>query len=64
MPDTCLAYIDPGTGSILLQVLLGGLVGIGLFFRRAIFRVGRILIRGGEAATREAAQPANKSLSE
>lgn len=35
------AYIDPGTGSILLQALLGGLAGLAVFFRttgRRLFR--------------------------
>jgi hypothetical protein len=27
------AYIDPGTGSLLLQAVLGGLAGVGVFFR-------------------------------
>ena len=28
-----LAYIDPGSGSLLLQFLIAGIVGTGLFFR-------------------------------
>jgi len=31
-----LAYIDPGTGSLLLQALLAGLLSIPFFFRRTI----------------------------
>ena len=27
-PKTALAYLDPGTGSILLQVLIGGMAGL------------------------------------
>ncbi len=27
------AYIDPGTGSIVIQVLIGALVGIGITFK-------------------------------
>ena len=27
------AYIDPGTGSLLLQAVLGGLAGVGVFLR-------------------------------
>lgn len=30
------AYIDPGSGSMLLQVLLAGLLAIPFFLRRAI----------------------------
>ena len=28
-----LAYLDPGTGSLLLQALVGGFAGIWVFFR-------------------------------
>ncbi len=31
-----LLYIDPGTGSLLLQVLVGGIVTFGLFFKNRI----------------------------
>ena len=31
-----IAYIDPGSGSMLLQVLLAGLLSIPFLFRRAI----------------------------
>lgn len=33
---TILAYIDPGSGSLLLQVLLAGILSIPFVFRRAI----------------------------
>lgn len=38
-------YIDPGGGSIIIQVLLGSLVGMGLFFRQSLGRVARLLRR-------------------
>lgn len=31
-----LAYIDPGSGSMLLQVLLAGVLAVPFFFRRVI----------------------------
>ena len=31
-----LAYIDPGSGSLLLQALLAGLLAVPFFFRRTI----------------------------
>ncbi len=34
MPASAFAYIDPGTGSILWQMLLGLLVGAGFYFRQ------------------------------
>ena len=27
------AYLDPGTGSLIMQAILGGLAGIAVFFR-------------------------------
>ncbi|MGQ0849689.1 MAG: hypothetical protein ACT4OP_11325 [Actinomycetota bacterium] len=35
------AYIDPGTGSLLLQAVLGGVAGLAVFFRT----FGRRLLR-------------------
>jgi hypothetical protein len=32
-------YIDPGTGSMLLQIVLAGLVGFFAFFRKGIHRL-------------------------
>ncbi len=37
-----LAYIDPGSGSILLQVLIGSLLGAGIYFRQGLARVLRV----------------------
>lgn len=31
-----IAYIDPGTGAVMLQMLIAALVGIGVFFRQRI----------------------------
>ena len=28
-----IAYLDPGTGSIVLQVIVGGIAGIAVFFK-------------------------------
>ena len=45
--DPVLGYLDPGTGSVILQALLGGLAGLAvalkLFGRRILdfFRIGR-----------------------
>jgi hypothetical protein len=47
-----LAYIDPGSGSMLLQVLLAGILAVPFFFRRVISD-GWHRIRG----EREAAKP-------
>lgn len=38
------AYLDPGSGSMLIQLLLGGLAGlaviVNLFWRRLLHRIG------------------------
>jgi len=39
------AYIDPGSGSLLLQLLVGSIVGLGLFFRHNLARVLRLFRR-------------------
>ena len=36
--DVVLAYIDPGSGSLVIQALIAGLVALPLFFRRQIAR--------------------------
>lgn len=40
-----LAYIDPGTGGMILQLAMATLVGAGLYFRRGIQGVVRLLFR-------------------
>lgn len=32
-------YIDPGTGSLLLQLVIGGVVTFGLFFKNSFKRL-------------------------
>ncbi len=41
------AYIDPGSGSLIIQALIAGLVAIPIFFRHQISRFLRT-VRGGE----------------
>lgn len=36
-----LAYLDPSTGSLIIQSIIGAVAGIGVFGRRAISNVGR-----------------------
>jgi hypothetical protein len=52
--ELILAYIDPGSGSLLVQALIAGLVAIPVFFRHQIRRVVRT-IRGRDEPTVEAA---------
>jgi hypothetical protein len=50
-------YLDPGTGSYILQLLIGGLLGglfaIGLFWKKVIAFFKRIFTRPGQDARRE-----------
>ena len=36
IPNVSFAYLDPGTGSIILQALVAGIIGLGIFWRRII----------------------------
>jgi hypothetical protein len=45
MPDVTLAYIDPGSGSLIIQVLVAALVAVPIFFRRQIARIVMV-VRG------------------
>lgn len=51
-----LAYIDPGSGSMLLQVLLAGLIAVPFFFRRTVSDVWHRVRGNGDdvAEAREA----------
>jgi hypothetical protein len=39
MPDPILAYIDPGSGSLIIQVAIASLIAIPVFFRNQIARI-------------------------
>jgi hypothetical protein len=45
MADLCLGYLDPGSGSLLLQLIVGSVVGMSLFFRQYLSRVLRMFRR-------------------
>ena len=38
-----LAYIDPVSGTILLQVIIGGAIGAIALFRRSLWRISRLV---------------------
>jgi uncharacterized membrane protein YqgA involved in biofilm formation len=50
-PGLAWAYLDPGTGSFILQMVigaaLGGLVAIGVFWKRFAAWLRRVFSRGG-----------------
>jgi hypothetical protein len=39
------AYLDPATGSIILQALMGAVAGATLFFRTSLYRVRALFSR-------------------
>lgn len=49
MAISFLAYIDPGSGSMLLQVILAGVLAVPFFFRRVISDAWHRIRGGGEA---------------
>lgn len=59
VPQPAFAYIDPGTGSMILQLLLAGLAGAALFLRSYWAKVKKIL--GFRRDTREEEKPAKRS---
>jgi hypothetical protein len=50
LPSIAQAYLDPGTGSYVLQLLLGtvlgGLFALGVFWRRVVAFIKRLFERG------------------
>jgi hypothetical protein len=44
------AYLDPGTGSMLLQVILGGVAAVGVAVKLFWYKI-RAAFGGGKAAT-------------
>jgi hypothetical protein len=54
--ELVLAYIDPGTGSLVIQALIAGMVAVPIFFRRQLLRIVNGL-RGKDAAAQASATP-------
>lgn len=52
-----LAYIDPGSGSLIIQALIATIVAVPFFFRTQIARAVRILRSRDDGPTREPRQP-------
>ena len=50
MPDV-LAYIDPGSGSLIFQAVVAAVLAVPFFFRTQIARVGRALRRSNNDAS-------------
>ena len=50
MHHPILAYIDPGSGSMIVQVLIASIIAIPVIFRARIARLARIIRRDHEPA--------------
>ncbi len=59
-----IAYLDPGTGSLLLQFLFGAVLGTGMWFRRHVIAAVASIFHGGETESEEASREAAPELSE
>lgn len=42
------AYLDPATGSIILQAAIGAIASATLFFRTSLYRIKDLFARGNE----------------
>ena len=43
--EPLMAYLDPGAGSLVLQAILGSIIGLGFFFRQSLYRLLRAFRR-------------------
>jgi hypothetical protein len=50
MPDLLLAYIDPGSGSLIIQVLIASIIALPVIFRNKIAQVANA-VRGNKVST-------------
>ena len=58
------AYLDPGSGSLLLQILLGGLAGIGVLAKLYWHRIREFFgVRDAEDRGREEKEPGQREES-
>ena len=60
--DLFFAYIDPGSGSLIIQALIAGMVALPIFFRQQIARAVRT-VRGGSDLGSDSAPSQDDSAS-
>ena len=41
-PESAMAYLDPGTGSMIIQVISATILGVGITFKSLIFKIRNI----------------------
>ncbi len=56
-----LSYIDPGTGALLLQIVVAAVAAVGLFFRKIFlspfYKVVGLLKKSGENSEKDTENP-------
>ncbi|NQT40951.1 MAG: hypothetical protein HQ581_25895 [Planctomycetes bacterium] len=57
-----LAYVDPASGTILLQLIVAGAIGLAAFFRRSIHRCFHLITvrRHADETASQSPQPAEE----
>jgi len=53
IPGPVFAYLDPGTGSMLLQLILGGVAAVGVVLKLFWHRIRRALGFGSKSDTQD-----------
>ena len=53
LPTSTYAYLDPGSGSMLLQVILGGFAAVGVVLKMYWYRIKRALGFGDKTQVEE-----------
>ncbi len=56
-----LAYIDPGSGSLIIQAVIAAVVAIPFFFRTQIARIGRAIRPRSGNSSDATARPIDRS---
>ena len=59
--DQFLAYIDPGSGSLIIQAVIATIVAVPFFFRQQIGRVVRAVRRGNSESSDPVTPPTERS---
>ena len=54
------AYLDPGTGSVVLQIILGGLAGAAVADKLYWYKIKSVIGLGGKAAPGEEGKPRDR----
>lgn len=47
------AYLDPGTGSLVVQAIIGGAVAVGVVLKAYWHKIGKLFGKGGSKKTED-----------